>query len=843
MFGSLKMKLIVPSVLVLTALVAVLVVFTAIRMGSFSDELSRERLDTAILTTDSYLDSIWENIRLASIAAATANDIIWRVEQHGAGVNRDGNREALLAHLQTIKPTLGIDSVVIVDSNFDVVLRSHAPNAHGDNVAGVPIFQRGMQGEEVPSFSATDAIPMSISYLMPIVHRGEVIGTLSTNVTMSSSDFVDRFADALNAEITVFNIAGERIATTLTNAQGQREVGTFVADRIIDAVIRNNNRYSGAMELKGRPFSAYYFPLHGWDGSVVGMFFAGFSNEDTVAAVTTMQMTLVVMGVAGLFIAVVLMYIFSSRLIAPIGKLVALVADVSKGRLNTNADKKALPKDEIGALTLDVLALVDVIKGMVNDLSSIQHEYNVKGNMTYRMDATRYENSFREMVESVNAVLEEEVANIKNITSLLASIGNGDFNVKIDELPGDFIMQTNGMRDLTAKLKSVNTEISNIIEAAAVKGDLNYTIDASQFNGSWKKIMAGLGEICAAVNAPILEIMNTIKRMNEGRFDARINGSYAGVFKQIKEDVNFFVKDTDDYMQEINKCMAALAQGDLRAKINMDFVGDYAPVKQSVNNISETLSKTMREISTASNQVLSGAKQISNSATDLANGAQQQASSIEELNASIDVINQQTQQNAASALEASNLSRKSTENANAGNETMNQMLDAMSQIKDSSNEISKIIKNIEDISFQTNLLSLNASVEAARAGEHGRGFAVVADEVRNLANKSQQSTVESTELINQSITRVDAGSSIAETTSESLAIIVKNASEILDIINAISASSKEQAESIAQISQGLAQISGVVQANSAVSEETAAASQELNSQAEVLQQLVSYFKM
>jgi len=251
----------------------------------------------------------------------------------------------------------------------------------------------------------------------------------------------------------------------------------------------------------------------------------------------------------------------------------------------------------------------------------------------------------------------------------------------------------------------------------------------------------------------------------------------------------------------------------------------------------------MSEISTAADQVLSGASQISNSASGLASGAQEQASSIEELNAAIDVLNQQTQQNADNAMNANKLSSLSATNAQEGNKAMNQTLGAMLQIKESSGNISKIIKTIQDIAFQTNLLALNASVEAARAGEHGKGFSVVADEVRTLAGRSQEAANETTTLIQDSIEHVETGSRIAESTSNSLYSIVTSAGEVAEIIDSISTASQGQAVAIAQVSDGLAQISKVTQSNSGVSEETAAAAEELNSQADLLRQLVSFFKL
>jgi methyl-accepting chemotaxis protein len=256
-----------------------------------------------------------------------------------------------------------------------------------------------------------------------------------------------------------------------------------------------------------------------------------------------------------------------------------------------------------------------------------------------------------------------------------------------------------------------------------------------------------------------------------------------------------------------------------------------------------SLNKMFDEINQAAEQVSLGGDQISDASQHLAEGSTEQAATVEELSASVQNIAEKTKQNAIGADEASQMSVTVKQNAEKGADQMSQMTAAVSEINQASQDISKVIKVIDDIAFQTNILALNAAVEAARAGEAGKGFAVVADEVRNLASKSAAAAKETGVLIENSMKKAELGSSIAAETAESLSEIVDGINKQADLIAEIADSSKEQSIAISQINDGIMQVSEVVQKNSATAEECAASAEELNAQSTVLTENIAQFKL
>lgn len=349
-----------------------------------------------------------------------------------------------------------------------------------------------------------------------------------------------------------------------------------------------------------------------------------------------------------------------------------------------------------------------------------------------------------------------------------------------------------------------------------------------------------------SISSPIRKCVGRIESLAEGDLKSPVEEvqtkdetrTLANATKALVQGINQMISDVDYQLLEMSK-------GNFRVSTNAkeSYVGDFSALLESMTKIRERLNNVLLQINQSADQVASGSDQVSSGAQALSQGATEQASSVEELAATINEISMHVGDNAKNAQQASQIAEQMGGEMQVGNEKMKDMMQAMDQIKSSSQEISKIIKTIEDIAFQTNILALNAAVEAARAGEAGKGFAVVADEVRNLASKSAEASKNTATLIEDSVLAVENGTSIADETSEAMRAIVDEAKIVTESIEKIAQASLEQSDSLAQVTQGIDQISSVVQTNSATAEESAAASEELSGQSQVLKGLVSQFEL
>ncbi|MDR2599672.1 MAG: methyl-accepting chemotaxis protein [Oscillospiraceae bacterium] len=315
-------------------------------------------------------------------------------------------------------------------------------------------------------------------------------------------------------------------------------------------------------------------------------------------------------------------------------------------------------------------------------------------------------------------------------------------------------------------------------------------------------------------------------------------------FAVIKDEIGQAIAGSSSFVKHVTEIahdLDLIAGGDLT--INVEVLSNDDVMGKSLQSMLENLNTMFGEINSATGQVSTGSKQIADGAQSLAQGSTEQAASVEELSASIGEIAQKTKENATMAERAASLAGTIMQNAEKGSNQMSEMTTAVQEINQASQSISKVIKVIDDIAFQTNILALNAAVEAARAGQHGKGFAVVAEEVRNLASKSSEAAKDTGALIQNSMEKAELGARIAGETAESLADIVSGINESSVIVGDIARSSEEQSLGISQINTGIDQVAQVVQQNSATAQQSAAASEQMSSQSTMLEELISQFKL
>ena len=311
-------------------------------------------------------------------------------------------------------------------------------------------------------------------------------------------------------------------------------------------------------------------------------------------------------------------------------------------------------------------------------------------------------------------------------------------------------------------------------------------------------------------------------------------------FAKLEEYTDYLDKDTDaiSAISDYNARLASIIAIVSAVLVTLIGTGIAILFPRSITKVVSEIAVLLR---TEADHVTSHSKELSAGSQALASGSSEQAASAEEIAASVEEVTSMVRQNADNASEADKLVEAARIAVDATQKSMQRSLAANEEISNASNETYKIVKTIDDIAFQTNLLSLNAAVEAARAGEAGAGFAVVASEVRGLSMRSAEASKRTAELIEQTIAKVKEGVEIFKETGANIDVVVDHVHKVAQLVTDVATASNEQGKGLSQINIGITEMGNVIQENAAQSEESAASTQELYSQAEEV--LESVYKL
>lgn len=529
---------------------------------------------------------------------------------------------------------------------------------------------------------------------------------------------------------------------------------------------------------------------------------------------------------------------------------------------------------------------INAINRLVDDANTLENAA-LAGKLNVRADAEVHQGDFKLIIAGFNNTLDALINPLNVAASCMESIANGEIPSQITEhYEGDFNKIKNNLNTCIGAINNLISD-ANMLSDAATQGEFETRADAEVHQGDFKKIIEGVNNTLDALISPlqvaahsmesiaigdipqpieskyrggfesfignlntcILAIQNIVddaKTLAEGaqtgQLETRADDSqHQGDFKLIISSMNGALDAMKIPVDDCIRIMGNLSRGDLTEKMQMVYQGDFKLLSGAVNQSLVNLVSLIDTTSANAESVDNAAVEINSGILDLNTRTETQASSLEETAASMEQMTQSVKESAENAKEADQLVQVAQEKAQNGGEIVKKAVSSMDEISSSSQKISDIINVIDEIAFQTNLLALNAAVEAARAGDQGRGFAVVAGEVRGLAQRAASAAKEIAELINESVQKVELGSSLVNKSGETLVEIIEAVDGVSKMMSQIAMAANEQSNGISEVDKTIGQLDDMTQQNAALVEEASAASQNMSSQAQEMKSSMSIF--
>lgn len=767
------------------------------------------------------------------------------------------------------------NGLAVYDNQFNIIAAT-SPMPYGEAILNL-VPQNIHNAISDQSFVSDNIVntqgERELWFTTPIIEDGQFLGMVAMTVSVSG---ITMFLD-MELGYSFTNIIDN--SDTIIYSSRADYLGLTGADTGVEAhfgYMPKGHMFSHTSGITGIDKYAYIgvIPYLDWT-AILFVDKAALGNIPLQAAIQLLP----TLGAIG--IAVLTMILLLVKALKPLEQLVYNAKQIAKGNLNVNVSTKN--KDEVGQVTNAFTEIIQSLNALNDEFAKTQKAIS-QGDILHR-NTVKLEGAFGDILKGQDNILDIFVGYLDLLADPVI-IADNNFKIKyantaiknLYALP----KQTNESEISINKFLGFNlTNHPVILKTFAQKTKSNFNINVElnkqkyemtfnsvpmiDNNGNMPAVLFLLTDITQIKNSTRLQeklakySMDQTQKLANSIIMAFENGNLAvnvqhseydddtaHIAQKFNEAYDALNKSTSvikGYLDNLEVALHHMSQKHFDKDLQGKYIGDFLTIKGSINIIIENMNNVFTELNILGNEVREGSHDILNTTKILSESLNGQMAKFVGINQSIDSIAIEINENKNTVAEANKLSEFAKEDAQKGNIQMKEMIDAIEEIKVSSSTIANIIKIIEDIAFQTNLLAINASIEAARAGTHGNGFAVVAEEVRSLAQRSAGFAKESALIIKNSLEKVDTGTTIAENTAFTLNKIVSSVENINAVVEKISVSSKKQAENIENIENDLKDIHIMIEKDSDNGRQNILTSEKLTQKADALEQAISDFKL